>query len=141
MPKIWQGIVIKLSSYRLFYFTNKNKIVTFPISIGKPNFDPPVGKFKIISKTKNPTWRPSEAIRQARAQAGLETLDEYPAGPNNPLGQYALRLSNWNYLIHGTNTPTSIGKRASSGCIRMYPEDIKSLFELLLVDTVVTIEK
>jgi L,D-transpeptidase ErfK/SrfK len=51
------------------------------------------------------------------------------AGPDNPLGAFALALSLPGYLIHGTNMPAGVGMRASHGCIRMYPEDIEALFE------------
>lgn len=51
-----------------------------------------------------------------------------PAGPDNPLGTHALRLSRPQYLIHGTNKPTGVGMRVSHGCIRLYPEDIARLF-------------
>jgi L,D-transpeptidase ErfK/SrfK len=54
-------------------------------------------------------------------------------GPDNPLGKFAMRLGWTSYLIHGTNRPYSIGMRVSHGCLRMYPEDIESLFKV--VDT------
>ena len=55
----------------------------------------------------------------------------YAAGPDNPLGDYALSLSWANYLIHGTNKQKTVGLRSSSGCIRMYDKDIKELFYLV----------
>ena len=62
-----------------------------------------------------------------------------PAGPDNPLGQFALRLSAPSYLIHGTNKPWGVGMQVSHGCIRMYPEDIANLFPAVEVKTPVTI--
>ncbi|NIP29109.1 MAG: L,D-transpeptidase family protein, partial [Candidatus Dadabacteria bacterium] len=50
---------------------------------------------------------------------------------DNPMGEYALRLSNPEYLIHGTDDPVGVGRRSSAGCIRMYPKDIKQLFSLV----------
>jgi len=52
-----------------------------------------------------------------------------PPGPDNPLGSHALRLSLGTILIHGTNRPYAVGRRASHGCIRLYPEDIPKLFQ------------
>jgi L,D-transpeptidase ErfK/SrfK len=60
-------------------------------------------------------------------------------GPQNPLGEYALYLSKSGYLIHGTNKPASIGLRATNGCIRLYPEDVKKLYENTPVKTPVYI--
>jgi L,D-transpeptidase ErfK/SrfK len=54
------------------------------------------------------------------------------------LGEYALYLSAQSYLIHGTNKPASIGLRATNGCIRLYPEDIKKLYENTPVKTAVS---
>jgi L,D-transpeptidase ErfK/SrfK len=62
-----------------------------------------------------------------------------PPGPLNPLGEYALYLSKSGYLVHGTNKPASIGLRATYGCIRLYPEDIKKLYENTPVKTPVRI--
>jgi L,D-transpeptidase ErfK/SrfK len=60
-------------------------------------------------------------------------------GPKNPLGEYALYLSKSTYLIHGTNKPASIGLRATNGCIRLYPEDVKKLYEDTPINTHVSI--
>jgi L,D-transpeptidase ErfK/SrfK len=62
-----------------------------------------------------------------------------PPGPENPLGEYALYLSKSTYLMHGTNKPASIGLRATNGCIRLYPEDVKKLYEKTPLKTPVSI--
>ena len=62
-----------------------------------------------------------------------------PPGPDNPLGEYRLRLSRYDYGIHGTNAPLGIGRLVSHGCIRLYPEDIKELFSLVPLGTRVEI--
>ncbi|KOR00675.1 L,D-transpeptidase family protein, partial [Pluralibacter gergoviae] len=64
-----------------------------------------------------------------------------PAGPNNPLGRFALRLAygNGEYLIHGTNAQASVGLRVSSGCMRMFADDIKALFSQVRVGTPVRV--
>jgi L,D-transpeptidase ErfK/SrfK len=65
-----------------------------------------------------------------------------PPGPENPLGDYALRLSRPTYLIHGTNDNSGVGRRSSSGCIRMYPEDIDKLFHTLKIgDSILVINE
>ncbi|MGA0704944.1 MAG: L,D-transpeptidase family protein, partial [Steroidobacteraceae bacterium] len=64
-----------------------------------------------------------------------------PAGPDNPLGRYAMRLGipGGAYLIHGTNRPAGVGMQVTHGCMRLYPEDIEALFGMAAVNTPVTI--
>lgn len=129
LPATRKGIVINLAELRLYYFhKGQNLVTTHPIGIGRPEWETPLGSGKIIEKTKNPSWRPPDSIR-AWYDANEMYLPQvvYP-GPKNPLGKYAMRLSIPGYLIHGTNMARGIGIRSSSGCIRMHPEDIESLF-------------
>jgi L,D-transpeptidase ErfK/SrfK len=58
-----------------------------------------------------------------------------PPGPDNPLGTHALAFAKKGYLIHGTNKPYGLGMRVSHGCIRMYPEDIVTLYQAVPVGT------
>ena len=109
--------------------------MSFPIGIGRLGWNTPIGKYKIIEKTKDPKWIAPESIRRWRAKQGVEIPKVWPAGPDNPLGQYAMRLSNPTYMIHGTNQPDGVGRRVSSGCIRLYPEDIEKLFKNVPMDT------
>ncbi|MCP4474406.1 MAG: L,D-transpeptidase family protein [Gammaproteobacteria bacterium] len=62
-----------------------------------------------------------------------------PPGPNNPLGSYMMRLSLGSYLIHGSNDPSSVGRRSSSSCIHLYNTDIKQLYQQVEIGTVVHI--
>jgi L,D-transpeptidase ErfK/SrfK len=94
-----------------------------------------LGTTKIISKVKDPAWYPPESIR-AEAKANGEPLPlMVPPGPDNPLGTHALAFEKQGYLIHGTNKPFGLGMRVSHGCVRMYPEDIISMFESVPVNT------
>jgi len=129
------GIVINLAELRLFYFRPGGDVVTFPISIGRDGWSTPTGSTKIVLKRKDPVWTPPASIRAEDPSLP----DVVPAGPKNPLGQYAFSLGWSGYLIHGTNQPSSIGKPASHGCIRMYPEDVAALFGMVDVGTPVTV--
>lgn len=120
-----KGIVINLSELRLFYFISDKQVMTFPIAIGKDGWETPTGSTKIVRKRKNPVWIPPQSIREENPNLP----DIIPAGPDNPLGEYALNLGFPAYVIHGTNRPYSVGKRSSHGCIRLYPEDISKLFK------------
>lgn len=138
------GLVLNLPEFRLYYFPEANHsaattVITHPISIGRQDWETPLGQTSIIAKKENPTWTPPESIKQEHAEKGDPLPDVIPAGPDNPLGLYAMRLGIPGYLIHSTNKPYGVGMRVSHGCIRMYPEDIETLFPVVKVGTPVTI--
>ncbi|TXL14126.1 hypothetical protein BMR05_08695 [Methylococcaceae bacterium HT4] len=138
------GLVLNLPEFRLYYFPEPgskepSSVITHPISIGRQDWDTPLGQTSIIAKKENPTWTPPESIKKEHAAKGDPLPDVVPAGPNNPLGLYAMRLGIPGYLIHSTNKPYGVGMRVSHGCIRMYPEDIDTLFPLITVGTPVSI--
>ncbi|MEO8445683.1 MAG: L,D-transpeptidase family protein [Gammaproteobacteria bacterium] len=138
-----EGLVVNIAEYRLYYYYKANgrmMVSTFPISIGRMDWATPIGRWAVTSKQKDPSWYPPESIRQEHLEDGRGFLEKMiPAGPDNPLGQYAMRLSASGYLIHGTNRPVGIGMQVTHGCIRMYPEDIAWLFPQVPVSTAVTI--
>ncbi len=124
-----QGVTLNLPEYRLYYFpSDQQTVVTHPVSIGRQDWNTPLGKTRIINKKANPTWTPPESIKKEHAEKGEPLPDVVPAGADNPLGLFALRLGLPGYLIHGTNKPFGVGMRVSHGCVRMYPEDIEKLF-------------
>jgi len=135
-----QGIVINLAEMRIYYYHKDQQFVTtHPIGIGKKDWQTPIGQGKITEKTKDPYWRPPDSIRAWYDEHKMYLPEVVPPGPLNPLGKYAMRLSIPGYLIHGTNTTGGIGVRSSSGCIRMHPEDIESLFYKVSVGETVRI--
>lgn len=136
-----EGIVVNLPELRLYYFVpQENKVHVFPVGIGREGLETPKVTSYISSKRKDPIWRPTIAMRQRYFEEhGKEMLKEIPAGPSNPFGKYALRLGTSEYLIHGTNQRFGIGMRASSGCIRMFDDDIKWLYENIPLNTKVRI--
>ncbi|WP_206483721.1 L,D-transpeptidase family protein [Thalassotalea sp. G2M2-11] len=125
-----KGIVINLAELRLYYFPPGEQLVyVFPVGIGRQGLSTPEVVSYIGEKRKDPVWRPTQAMRARYFdEHGVELAKEIPAGPNNPFGQYAMRIGTSEYLIHGTNQRMGIGMRASSGCIRMYEPDIEWLF-------------
>lgn len=127
-----QGIVINLPEMRLYHYLpvrgDVPQLVTYPISIGRFDWRTPLGVTSISQKVPNPSWTPPESIRIEHAAKGDILPPVVPAGPDNPLGLFALRLGVPGYLIHGTNKPYGIGMRVTHGCLRLYPEDIAKLF-------------
>lgn len=139
-----QGIVINIPEMRLYYYPTMpagqpQQVITHPLGIGREGRDTPLGKLSIIQKRENPSWTPPDSIRKEHAAAGDILPAVVPPGPDNPLGSRAMRLSNPSYLIHGTHRPFGVGLRVSSGCIRLYPEDIESLFSKVPINTAVNI--
>lgn len=134
------GIVINLAEYRLYFYpAYENVVMTFPIGIGRKGWETPLGFTTINSKSVNPTWRPSAKLRAAAEEQGAPIPEVFPAGADNPLGKHVLRLGWPSYLIHGTNRADGVGSRVSAGCIRMLPDDIEELFNLVPAGTRVRI--
>jgi L,D-transpeptidase ErfK/SrfK len=137
-----KGIVINLAAMRLFYFTSDaslQTVSTFPVGIGTADRPTPTGKMHIARKKLRPTWYVPVSIAADHRKKGDPLPAIVPPGPLNPLGDHALYLSKSGYLVHGTNKPASVGLRATNGCIRLYPEDIKRLYETTPLKTSVKI--
>lgn len=137
-----KGIVINLAALRLFEFKGNNEqlaVLTYPVGVGTEEKPTPRGLMRVERKVPRPTWHVPVSIARDHLKKG----DPLPAavlpGPLNPLGEYALYLSTPSYLIHGTNKPASIGLRASNGCIRLFPEDVKSVYGNTPIKTPVNI--
>ncbi len=129
----YRGLVLNIAEMRLYLFPTRVhpgesvRIRTWPIGIGTDDAPSPVGPFTVRAKDKNPTWIVPASIRR--------TMDEpkaaVPPGPDNPLGAYRIRLSKGIYEIHGTDVPWSVGRLTTHGCIRLYPEHIAELYDLV----------
>jgi L,D-transpeptidase YcfS len=127
-----EGIVINLAELRLYYYPKgEDRVIVYPIGIGQLGAATPVMVTSISQKIPNPTWTPTPNIRKRYAKEGITLPGVVPAGPDNPMGLFAMRLARGTgqYLIHGTNADFGIGMRVSSGCIRLRPEDIEALFD------------
>ena len=139
-----QGIVINLAAMRLFYFPKAKpgepqKVITHPVGIGRVEWKTPEGTTRIASKKENPAWIPPLSIRKEHAEKGDPLPAVVPPGPDNPMGTHVLKLDWPSYAIHGTDKPPSIGLRGSHGCLRMYPEDIVSIYNDVPVGTPVRV--
>jgi L,D-transpeptidase ErfK/SrfK len=138
VPRV--GIVVNVAEMRLYYFPKGQSVVyTYPVGIGQLGWNTPLGKLHIAQKIKNPIWIVPESIMKFRKAHGDPVPKIVREGPDDPLGKFAMRLSNHRYLIHSTNEPDGVGQRSSAGCIRMFPENIASLFPMVPVGTPVNI--
>ncbi|AMD01883.1 putative L,D-transpeptidase YnhG precursor [Halomonas chromatireducens] len=139
-----EGIVINIAELRLYYYPPVSegetpRVETYPIGIGREGYDTPLGKTKTTMRLKDPAWYPPRSMREEAAERGEPAPAVVPPGPDNPLGRHAILLDIPGYLIHGTNDPDGIGMRASRGCIRMFPEDIETIFNRVPVGMQVNI--
>lgn len=135
------GIVLNLAELRVYYFPlGKHEVMTFPVGTGREGWDTPLGVTTITAKVVNPTWIPTENIRKWHLETLGNTLpDKIGPGPENPLGGYAMHLGFPQIRMHGTNDPAGIGRRSSSGCIRIWPEDVEELYSRIKVGTQVRV--
>jgi L,D-transpeptidase ErfK/SrfK len=152
LPRAAQrGIVVNVAELRMYYFPAQSgplpegvapgsrRVVTHPISIGRMDWSTPLGVTTITGKVANPSWYPPQSIRDEHAARNDILPRVVPPGPDNPLGKHAMRLGLPGYLIHGTNKPSGVGMRVTHGCVRMFPEDIESLYKTVPVGTPVNI--
>ena len=134
------GIVLNLANMRLFFYPkNQNSVQTYPVGIGRDGWHTPLGTTKVVEKRVKPAWTVPASILREHQKLGDPLPKVIPAGPDNPLGEYAMPLGFTGYLIHGTNKPYGIGMQVSHGCVQLYPEDVEDLFKKVGVGTPVQI--
>lgn len=138
-PLAHHGIIVNLPEMRMYYYFADGVVKTYPIGIGKIGKTIPIERTAITRKVVNPIWIPPADIIAFNEEQGIKLPRIMQAGPDNPLGPYAIYLKIPTYLIHSTIYPESIGRRASFGCIRMHENDIKDFFPLVTPGTPVVI--
>jgi L,D-transpeptidase ErfK/SrfK len=130
-----KGITINLSEFR-GYLIKDNQLITFPVGLGRMDWKTPLGISTIDLKLEKPAWYPPQSVRDEYKNQGKFLPAEVLPGPDNPLGELAMRISiPGGYFIHGTNRPDGVGMEISHGCIRLFPEDIDYIFQLTDIGT------
>ncbi|MFS9770168.1 L,D-transpeptidase [Enterobacter chuandaensis] len=131
-----EGIVVNVAEMRLYYYPpGSNTVEVLPIGIGQAGRETPRNWVTAVErKQEGPTWSPTPNTRRAYAAEGKTLPAFVPAGPDNPMGLYAIYIGRL-YAIHGTNSSFGIGLRVSQGCIRLRNNDIKYLFDNVPVGT------
>ena len=133
-------IVIDNSERRLYHVISKGVAMVYGIAVGRDGFRW-TGVEQVSAKTEWPSWTPPQEMREREAKRGHMLPERMEGGIKNPLGARALYLGHTEYRIHGTNKPSSIGKAASSGCIRMANEDVEHLYSMVKVGATVIIQE
>ena len=131
-----EGIVVNVAEMRLYYYPpGSNTVEVLPIGIGQAGRETPRNWVTAVERKQvGPTWSPTPKTRRAYAAEGKTLPAFVPAGPDNPMGLYAIYIGRL-YAIHGTNSNFGIGLRVSQGCIRLRNSDIKYLFDNVPVGT------
>ncbi|HDS2226219.1 TPA: L,D-transpeptidase [Enterobacter ludwigii] len=131
-----EGIIVNAAEMRLYYYPpGSNTVEVLPIGIGQAGRETPRNWVTAVErKQEGPTWSPTPNTRRAYAAEGKTLPAFVPAGPDNPMGLYAIYIGRL-YAIHGTNSNFGIGLRVSQGCIRLRNNDIKYLFDNVPVGT------
>jgi lipoprotein-anchoring transpeptidase ErfK/SrfK len=130
-------IVVRTSERRLYYVIGLGKAIRYPVGVGRVGMQW-TGRSYVEGIYMRPAWSPPALVR--RDHPSLPRL--IPGGaPNNPMGVGALTLNGGEYAIHGTNSPNSVGRFVSYGCIRMYNRDVLDLMKRVYVGTPVLVTR
>ncbi|WP_017315750.1 L,D-transpeptidase [Mastigocladopsis repens] len=125
-------LLLNLKQRRLYVYKGDTLQASYPVAVGKPGWETPTGKFTVINRVENPAWEnPFVANREV-----------VPPGPKNPLGERWIGF--WTdgkdqIGFHGTYNRDTVGKAVSHGCIRMYNEDVRKLYEMVTIGTPVVV--
>ena len=131
--EVSHGLVVNLAELAVYHFHQGTFRRRYPLAAGKRDWETPTGNYKILNKIKNPTWRIPASIVEEMGYSPDGYTYEVPPGPDNPLGAYWMATSAPGVGLHATTAPGSIGRYASHGCLRMFPEHIEELFPLVEV--------
>ncbi len=123
-------LVVDLSDRRVYVYENKLVKISYPVAVGQPGWETPIGTFKVSQKYQNPVWQ--------HPITGEKVLP----GKKNPLGKWWIGFGSVGNLLigfHGTNDETLVGQPVSHGCLRMRNSDIGQLYQRTSAGTVVTV--
>ncbi len=121
-------LVLNVPAKKLLLFNRGILEKEYTVGVGSSITPTPLGEFKIVRRIYNPAW--INPYRQSKVVA---------PGESNPIGRYwlgfAMNKKNQEYGFHATTDLNSVGKASTHGCIRLFPDDMKELFNLVNVNT------
>ncbi len=124
---------LNLTRRQVTLFRDNKSVKTYPVAVGKPGWETPIGNFKVGQAFVDPPW------------GNPFSGGVIPGGdPENPLGRRWIGF--WtdgknSIGFHGTPNAESVGKAASHGCVRMHPKDIQELFPQVQLGMLVIVKK
>jgi lipoprotein-anchoring transpeptidase ErfK/SrfK len=123
-------LLLKVGERKVYVYRGEKLLNTYPVAVGKKGWETPTGNWTVMILQKNPGW------------TNFKTGEVMPPGPDNPLGERWIGF--WTdgkdeIGFHGTTNLASIGKAASHGCVRMSNKDVKVLYKLVRIGTVVRV--
>ena len=124
-------LLLRLSERRVYVMRGDTVETSYPVAVGRAGWETPTGEFEVFHQLENPGW------------TNPITSEVMPPGPNNPLGDRWIAFwtdGNNSIGFHGTPNRESVGTAASHGCIRMYNEDVRELYDIVSVGTIVAVE-
>jgi L,D-transpeptidase ErfK/SrfK len=126
-----EGLIVNVPQRLVFFFADGRLLAHYPVAVGRADWPTPLGEFFVVLKEENPTWDVPVSIQQEMRRAGKRVIKSMPPGPSNPLGRFWMGLSLGSVGMHGTIAPLSIYTFATHGCIRLHPDDVEALYELV----------
>jgi lipoprotein-anchoring transpeptidase ErfK/SrfK len=133
------SILVQTRQRKLYYVLPGGQAALYPVGVGREGFTW-TGSNRITRKAEWPDWRPPQAMIERELRKGKVIPAFMPGGPDNPLGARALYIGSTQFRIHGTTQPWSIGRAASSGCIRMFNEHVIELYDQVREGALVVVE-
>lgn len=128
-------VVVSFSDRRLYFVERWGVAISYPVAVPTEE-EEWEGVLRVSRKRVDPPWTPTRKMRWENPYLPAHV----PGGhPRNPMGPRALYLGNTLYRIHGTDSPHSIGRAISKGCIRMYNRDVIDLYERVPVGAKVVV--
>lgn len=124
-------LVLRRSERRAYVYQGSKQLASYPVAVGRAGWETPMGSWQVIDMQEHPTW------------VHPFTGAVIPAGPENPLGERWIGFwtNGRSYIgFHGTPTRESVGHAASHGCVRMFNEDVRELYNIVKIGTPVTVE-
>ena len=136
VPALEDEVVLVINvPQRMLFLAIGESVEGFPVALGRRDWPTPLGDFSVVAKEENPTWDVPTSIQDEMRREGRTVVQKVPPGPANPLGAFWLGLSLGSVGVHGTNTPLSIFRHVTHGCVRMHPDDIAGLYPMLPLGT------
>jgi L,D-transpeptidase ErfK/SrfK len=130
LPRVpHEGIVLNIPERRVYVFKNGSFLARYPVAVGRPSWPTTTGEYQLRSKIIDPTWTPPSSMVK---REGVKD-EPVPPGPENPLGDRWMGWTAPGFGFHSTTSPSSIGSAASHGCVRLYPESARRMFEQVTV--------